>query len=83
MKSLLAALAALALTACTGFNIAQGLIADKGSAVADEVRDTAEFALCRGITVGAWVRAYGASPDRAQAWRTLCSQQVSETPAKK
>ncbi len=82
MRLLPAALAALALTACTGLNTAQSLIADKGSAAADEIRDTAEFAICRGITVGAWVRAYGTSPERAQAWRVLCSQTVGETPAK-
>ena len=82
MRMIFAALAALALAGCTGFNTAQSLVSDKGAAIADEVRDTAEFALCKGITVGAWIRAYGASPDRAQAWRTLCSQAVGETPAK-
>ena len=79
---MLVTIALLALAGCTGFNTAQSIIADKGSAVADEVRETAEFALCRGITVGAWVRAYGDSADRAQAWRVLCSQMVKEAPAK-
>lgn len=83
MRLLVAALAAISLTGCAGFNAAQSFVADKGSVAADEIRDTAEFAICRGITVGAWVRAYGASPEKAQAWRVLCSQQVTETPAMK
>ena len=78
LKMSLAALAAIALTACIGLNT----VADKGALLSDEVREGAEFALCRGITVGAWVRAYASSPERAQAWRTLCSQTLSETPAK-
>lgn len=71
-----------ALGGCASFNALQSGVADRGAAVSDEVRDTAEFALCKGITVGAWIRAYGNSPERAQAWRTLCSQSVVETPAK-
>ena len=81
MKMLLAMLV-LALAGCTGFNTLQSAVAERGGTVADEVRDTAEFALCRGITVGAWLRAYGDSADKAQAWRVLCSQTVKETPAK-
>lgn len=82
MKTAVAILA-LALAGCTGLDTLQSTVANGGAAAADEVKDTAEFALCRGITVGSWLRAYGNSADRAQAWRVLCSQAVSETPAKK
>jgi hypothetical protein len=51
--------------------------------VADDVRESAEFTLCKGITVGAWVRAYGTIPEKAEAWRTLCNESAIETPAKK
>mgnify|MGYP001589570812 FL=1 len=74
-KMLFAVLLLSAFTGCAG-------VATQGAAVSDDIRDTAEFALCKGITVGSWVRAYGNSPERAKAWRTLCSQTVSETPAR-
>lgn len=50
---------------------------------ADELRETSEWALCRGISVGAWLRAYGQDANRAEAWRVLCSTQVGQIPAKK
>ena len=78
----LAILAVIALSGCTGFNTAQSVVADRGAQVADEVRDSAEFALCKGITIGAWIRAYGSAPTKAAAWRELCAPTVTQTPAK-
>jgi len=60
---------ALTLTGCAQFSSLKGAIADRGAAVSDEARDTAEFVLCRGITVGAWLRAYGNEPEKAKAWQ--------------
>ena len=57
-------------------------IADQLAGPADGLRDSAEVALCRAITVGSWMRAYGNDPEKAQAWRTLCSQAATQTPAK-
>ncbi len=42
-------------------------IGSTSAAISDEARDTAEFMLCRGITVGAWTRAYGNDASKAQA----------------
>jgi hypothetical protein len=39
---------------------------------ADQMQGAAEFTLCRGITVGAWARAYAQSAEKLQAWGVLC-----------
>lgn len=77
---LLICVAALALAGCTSFDALQSGIAQQGAKVADDVRESAEFTLCRAITVGAWVRAYGQNAERAQAWRVLCSPRVEQSP---
>jgi hypothetical protein len=53
----------------------------KGTAVADEIRADAEFSICRGITIGAWIRAYGQSLEKAEAWRVLCSNKIDQLPS--
>jgi hypothetical protein len=50
------------------------------SGASDSALQDAELVMCRGITVGAWVRAYGSDPDKAAAWRKLCSVEVKATP---
>lgn len=76
MKKLI--LCVLFLAGCT--TIDAGQIAEKGAAVNDEARESAEFVICRAISVGAWTRAYGQNAERAQAWRTLCSPRIEHTP---
>lgn len=51
------------------------------SPVSDKAVEEAEFVLCRGITIGAWMRAYGNDPNRAEAWAMLCRQPIDITPA--
>jgi len=75
-----AALLVLLLTGCTSFNTLQGQVAGRGAAAADEVRETAQWTLCSAISVGSWVRAYGSSKEKAEAWRTLCSTKADATP---
>lgn len=82
MRHLFLALFLLALPGCAQFDAAKGAAATEGAKVADEVMTTTEFMLCKGVTVGAWVRQYGASADKANAWRTLCATGNSQTPAK-
>lgn len=53
----------------------------KGSDAYDDVRLGAEFTLCRAISVGAWVRAYGASKEKADAWKALCRMDATELPS--
>lgn len=67
----------LAVSGCA----AQGAIVDRVATVADTLQSDAELVLCRGITVGAWVRAYGNDPAKAAAWRVLCGTTLTETPA--
>lgn len=56
-------------------------LTQRGADAYDQVRMGAEFTLCRAISVGAWVRAYGDSRDKAEAWRTLCNEPISQLPA--
>jgi outer membrane murein-binding lipoprotein Lpp len=69
----------LVLAGCAGLN---QQLAGQAASQADDLHAVAEWALCRAITVGAWVRAYGTDPAKAAAWRTLCSTAPAETPAK-
>lgn len=77
MKIRLALILILALAGCA---TAVQNVEREGAQVADGVREAAEFAICKGITVGAWVRAYASNPSKASAWRALCSIMVIEAP---
>jgi hypothetical protein len=55
--------------------------ADTIAGASDRLREDAEFFLCNGITVGSWRRAYGSDPEKADAWRRLCSINIKATPA--
>lgn len=52
----------------------------QGAQVNDAAAQAAEVTICRSISVGAWVRAYGGDPEKAKAWRALCSDQIGELP---
>lgn len=56
-------------------------VTQRGADAYDQIRLGAEFTLCRAISIGAWVRAYGSDSGRAQAWRTICQEQIAELPA--
>ena len=68
MNQLLIPLAALLLTGCASLDYA----ADRGADVSDGALEASEWGLCRAPTMGAWLRRYGADPDRAAAWAALC-----------
>lgn len=59
-------------TGCVNMDAAQSYVAHNGAKAADDVRETAEWTLCNGITVGAWRRAYANDPAKAVAWADLC-----------
>lgn len=80
---LLIALLAMSLVGCAEWTALKSGARTEAALIADEVRDSTEHMLCRGMTIGAWVRAYGNDSDRAGAWRTLCSSRSTETPANK
>lgn len=77
MKKLLPFVLLSLLGGCAAVDVAQQQVSTRGAQAADQARESAEWALCNGITVGAWRRAYGADPQRAQGWTLLCSPPAS------
>lgn len=82
-KSLITLLVSISLAGCTQFTVVKKAAREESAKVADEVLDSVKFMLCRGMTVGAWVRAYGSDPEKASAWRALCADGPKEAPAVK
>lgn len=74
MKTLLALTIATLLAGCAGFDTLQTTVAQRGAQAADEARETAEWTLCNGISVGAWRRAYAGDPVKGEGWKRLCAQ---------
>lgn len=69
LSAVMLALMAAALVGCAGLP-AQAI--DRAARVQDEAATVAEVALCRGMSIGAWMRRYGTSAERARAWQVLC-----------
>lgn len=67
------------LLALTGCGTLSNLVS-AGAKINDGAADAAEVTICRSISVGAWIRAYGSDPEKAKAWRALCSEQIGEMP---
>ena len=63
-------------TGCTQLGIVRTAIDVKGQEVADRILADTEFVMCRGISVGAWVRRYGRDQELAEAWKTLCGSEL-------
>ena len=70
----------IALAGCAELQAGKTAIAVHGAQLEDSTRETAEWTLCKAISVGSWVRAYGNDATKAQAWRTLCAQAATQTP---
>ena len=76
---LLIPLVLIALSGCAPMTALQ----NRGADASDNARAAAEFTLCKGITIGAWVREYGRTKSRADAWKTLCADtEMESTPTK-
>lgn len=67
----------ITLSGCAYLNVAVGKAAD----VEDKVNTDATFVICRAVSIGAWIRAYGNNAEKAAAWRTLCTANP-QTPVK-
>lgn len=67
------------LLALTGCGTLTNLVS-AGASANDAAAQAAEVTICRGISIGAWVRAYGSDAEKAKAWRALCSDQIGELP---
>jgi len=74
-KVVLLAATAMILSGCS-------TIATTLAGVEDRARETSEWTICRGISVGAWSRSYGQDPTKADAWRVLCSDPITNLPIK-
>jgi len=76
MKAGMVTLALLLLAGCSTLS---GLVS-KGAELNDAAVTTAETTLCRGISIGAWMRAYGSDANRAKAWKVLCDEKIGALP---
>lgn len=76
MKWLLLLLATVGMAGCASL---QSIISG-GAQINDAAAQAAETTICRGISIGAWIRSYGADPEKAKAWKTLCEDQIEVLP---
>jgi len=72
-------LAVLALSLLAGCSTLTNLVS-AGAEANDAAASAAEITICRGISIGAWVRNYGSDPEKAKAWRELCQDQIESLP---
>lgn len=70
----------LSLSGCTSLDAFRSGIADHGAEVSDRALVDAQWLMCNAVSVGAWRRAFGNSPEKAAAWRTLCAETMTQTP---
>lgn len=76
MKTTLLVIALISLAGCgTLTNLVQ-----QGAKINDAAAESAEVTICRGISIGAWVRVYGSDPEKAKAWRVLCDDKIEVLP---
>ena len=76
MKSILAVLALSMLAGCSTLTN----LVSAGAEANDAAAHAAEVTICRGNSIGAWVRNYGSDPAKAAAWKSLCSDQIEALP---
>ena len=76
MCVVIAWLLCLLFAGCAQLDITRTAIDVRGQVVADRVLADAEFVLCRGITVGAWVRRFGRDAALAEGWKTICGSEL-------
>ena len=69
-------------TGCAQLGIVRTAIDVKGQEAADRILADTEFVLCRGISVGAWVRRYGRDAALAEGWKTICGSDLLLTTPK-
>ncbi|MDZ4254246.1 MAG: hypothetical protein U1A72_16890 [Sulfuritalea sp.] len=89
-RATVAALAGFLLLGACGFTpegeAIRMAVKQYGAQAASAELDNLEWAFCNAVTIGAFKRKYGASPDKVKAWRTLCDgspETPVATPAEK
>lgn len=76
LRALLIVGCLVSLTACgqtTQGSLIRDAVKARGAEVYDEGLENAEFFICRAASVGAVMRRYGFSAEKAAAWRVLCT----------
>ena len=76
MRIVIELLLCLVFTGCAELGIVRTAIDVRGQEVADRILADTEFVLCRGISVGAWVRRYGRDAALAEGWKTICGSEL-------
>lgn len=76
MKAAMIAVLLLALTGCSTLTN----LVSQGAKLNDAAAESAEVTICRGISIGAWMRAYGTDAEKAKAWRVLCDEKIEVLP---
>jgi hypothetical protein len=76
MKTILAVLALSLIAGCSTLTN----MVSKGAEINDAAALAAEVTICRGISIGAWMRAYGQDANRAKAWKVLCDERIGALP---
>ena len=76
MKFVLIFAAMLTLAGCSTFSN----LVDAGAKANHAAAEGAEVVLCRGMSIGEWIRRYGNDAEMAKAWRVLCSDQIKAMP---
>ena len=76
MKTVCALLIVIGLSGCSTLTN----LVNAGAKVNDAAAESAEVTICRGISIGAWIRAYGNDPAKAKAWRVLCDDKLEALP---
>ena len=66
---------ALLMTGCSAASLYRGAVAQQGAEASDQALESAEWAICSGIPVGAIMRRYNTDEKRA-AYNTLCSNSL-------
>jgi hypothetical protein len=80
MKKIYLIFAAILMSGCAQYGAVTGAIRTNGAEVADKEMEAAVYVLCKGVTVGAWVRRFGTNQASADAWKVLCVEQAVTTP---
>lgn len=72
MKSLLFAAALLPLAACAQYDLAAGVVRDKGAEAADRALEASRYYQCEAATIGSIRREYGGTREGATIHRDFC-----------
>lgn len=80
MKTVLALAAASALSGCATYDMYRDTVRSKIAEGYDRLLRLADRIECEDVSVGAWRRKYGRSPELAASWRAKCDSAGEELP---